>query len=198
MYLACIFYEIDEQRWCKTTNFYWREVSWWSYSYISCLLIWITNIRTIRNDKSWLPISSLFKSWICTLHPFHGYINAPSLNSRNRIFIWKQTMSRWIWNSKLISFNLLALSYSIIPQSTITQSSLNLPSLLPCYDNILVITSKFSTTCPKTTWFSSNQGAGLTVIKNWELLVFFPQLAIEIIPGLSCLNKKFSSSKVFP
>lgn len=51
-----------------------------------------------------------------------------------------------------------------------------------------------SITRPKTTCLPSSQGAGLKVMKNCELLVFLPQLAIDRSPRAECLMAKPPSS----
>ena len=42
-------------------------------------------------------------------------------------------------------------------------------------------------TAPKATFFPSNSDAITVVMKNWDPLVFGPELAIESKYGLSCL-----------
>ena len=41
--------------------------------------------------------------------------------------------------------------------------------------------------------FFTYQSVFSVQIKNWEPLVFGPELAIESVPGCSCLSWKFSS-----
>jgi len=50
---------------------------------------------------------------------------------------------------------------------------------------------------PKTTCFPSNHEVTTVVMKNWDPLVFVPELAIDKRPGLECLSWKFSSANAF-
>lgn len=49
-------------------------------------------------------------------------------------------------------------------------------------------------------WGRSNKTYDVTavVMKNWEPLVSFPELAMERRPFLVCLSLKFSSANLFP
>ena len=49
------------------------------------------------------------------------------------------------------------------------------------------------TTSPKTTCLPSRCGHDVVVMKNWEPLVFGPELAIDSSPGRECFLRKFSS-----
>lgn len=59
-----------------------------------------------------------------------------------------------------------------------------------------LITSIPSITYPNTTCLPSKCGHGLSVIKNYELFVFLPLLAIDSNPAHACLLEKFSSTNV--
>ena len=47
---------------------------------------------------------------------------------------------------------------------------------------------------PNTTCLPSSQEVTTVVMKNWEPLVFLPELAMESNPALVCFNLKFSST----
>ena len=55
-----------------------------------------------------------------------------------------------------------------------------------------------SKTRPKTTCFLSKKSHLAQVRKNWHPFVSLPEFAIDKIPGPSCFEMKFSSSKVEP
>mmetsp|Transcript_34766 Transcript_34766/g.80368 ORF Transcript_34766/g.80368 Transcript_34766/m.80368 type:complete len:113 (-) Transcript_34766:231-569(-) len=59
-------------------------------------------------------------------------------------------------------------------------------------------TSNPSITFPNTTCLPSSQGVADVVKKNWDPLVFGPELAIERMPGSVCFKIKFSSLKDSP
>ena len=61
-------------------------------------------------------------------------------------------------------------------------------------------TSSPCTTCPMTTCLPSHCGAAASVMKNCDVLLFLPELAMETTPGPSCLsfNADFSSLNLPP
>eukprot|EP00001_Collodictyon_triciliatum_P017876 03336_6 len=83
------------------------------------------------------------------------------------------------------------------PQSAICTGTEVLPDWDPLA-SIALITSKPSITRPNTTCFPSSQSVLTVQRKNWEPFVLGPALAIESMPGPSCLSLKFSSSNLVP
>jgi hypothetical protein len=92
-----------------------------------------------------------------------------------------------------------AAAYVLIsPQSFTSTFSAGLSWLLHLSFSILWQISNPFSTLPKTTCFPLRWGVYVKVTKNCEPLVFFPALAIDNNPLVSCFNLKFSSGNVLP
>ena len=74
--------------------------------------------------------------------------------------------------------------YRSCPASEMTIFDFGLPVSVPRASiSLTTLNEVRSRTRPKTTFFPSNQGVSVTVMKNWEPLLSSPALAIERIPA---------------